>query len=64
MTSQETIGVVAVLDPLSSPFDRLACLATTVLGNHQDDAGLCAVCGSAWPCALVTLAEHNLAVLS
>lgn len=39
---------------------RLHRLATAVLGDHQDDHGLCAVCGCAWPCERVVLAEHNL----
>lgn len=43
--------------------ERLALLATTVLCDHVNDHNLCAVCGSAWPCERVVLAEHNLAVL-
>jgi hypothetical protein len=35
-------------------------LATVVLGQHQNDHDLCAVCGCAWPCERVLLAEHNL----
>lgn len=27
-----------------------------VLNDHADDAGLCAVCGSAWPCDTTLLA--------
>jgi hypothetical protein len=27
-----------------------------VLNDHADDAGLCAVCGSAWPCDTTQLA--------
>jgi hypothetical protein len=34
-------------------------LAAVVLGEHQNDRDLCAVCGCAWPCELVVLAEHN-----
>jgi hypothetical protein len=63
MTSQNETGAVLVLDPLPSLLDQLATLAATVLGEHRNDAGLCASCGSAWPCGLVVLAEHNLAVL-
>jgi hypothetical protein len=28
-----------------------------VLNEHADDAGLCAVCGSAWPCDNTLLAS-------
>lgn len=28
----------------------------TVLNDHADDAGLCAVCGAAWPCDTTLLA--------
>jgi hypothetical protein len=38
-------------------------LATSVINEHVNDQGLCAVCGSAWPCERAVLAEHNLAVL-
>jgi hypothetical protein len=41
---------------------QLLRLATTVIGEHVDEQGLCAVCGSAWPCEWAVLAEHNLAV--
>jgi hypothetical protein len=27
-----------------------------VLNDHTDDAGLCTVCGAAWPCTLTLLA--------
>jgi hypothetical protein len=43
---------------------QLLKLATTVIGEHVNDHGLCAVCGSAWPCERAVLAEHNLAVLT
>lgn len=39
---------------------ELARLATIVMNEHRDDHGLCTVCGSAWPCERVVLAEHNL----
>jgi hypothetical protein len=42
---------------------RLCAMATRVLNEHVNDHDLCAVCGSAWPCARVELAEHNLALL-
>jgi hypothetical protein len=44
--------------------DRLSALASTVMNTHGNDADLCAVCGSAWPCESVVLADHNLAVRS
>lgn len=40
--------------------DRAALLVLVegnhVLNEHVDDAGLCAVCGAAWPCELTMLA--------
>ena len=41
----------------------LRALATRVINDHVDDCGLCAVCGSAFPCELAVLAEHNLDLL-
>ncbi|MGH4021373.1 MAG: hypothetical protein ACRDT0_19520 [Pseudonocardiaceae bacterium] len=38
-------------------------LATDVLNKHTDEANLCVVCGSAWPCERVVLAEHNPAAI-
>jgi len=40
---------------------QLLALATSVMNEHVNDQGLCAVCGSAWPCERAVLAEHNLA---
>jgi hypothetical protein len=37
----------------------LTSLAVTVLNDHSNAAGLCAVCGCAWPCELVLRADHN-----
>lgn len=37
----------------------LSSLAITVLNNHVNAAGLCAVCMCTWPCELVLLADHN-----
>ncbi|MGH4011632.1 MAG: hypothetical protein ACRDTH_26290 [Pseudonocardiaceae bacterium] len=45
-------GVPAGLEALSS-------LAVTVLNAHANAAGLCAVCGCAWPCEVVVVADHN-----
>ncbi len=36
--------------------------AAVVLNEHTNDYGLCAVCGSAFPCERALLAEHNLAL--
>jgi hypothetical protein len=41
-------------------FAQLHQLAAMVLGEHQNDHGLCIVCGCAWPCERVVVAEHNL----
>lgn len=30
-----------------------------VLNEHVDDLGLCAVCGSAWPCQFTELAQFG-----
>jgi hypothetical protein len=38
-------------------------LATTVLNEHVNHEGLCALCGCAFPCDLAVLAEHNAALL-
>lgn len=43
--------------------DALSSVAITVLGEHSDVAGLCAACGSVWPCERAITAAHNLAVL-
>lgn len=51
------------LDDLVSEFIKLAELATRVMNEHTNDRDLCAVCGSAWPCERVVLAEHNLSIV-
>jgi hypothetical protein len=62
VSSQNPSGVSARLDPL--PYlERMALLATTVLTEHLNVAECCTVCGAAWPCDSVRLADHNLAVL-
>lgn len=48
---------------LQDDFDRLLQLASAVLNEHVNDTGLCAACGSTFPCGRALLAEHNLAVL-
>jgi hypothetical protein len=63
MTSRDSSTSTATLDCLPVLLDTLSSLAATVLGDHTDAAGLCAICGTAWPCERVTTAAHNLAVL-
>jgi hypothetical protein len=48
---------------LMPELEALMALASRVLNEHTNDRDLCAVCGSAWPCAQVATAEHNLAML-
>lgn len=55
-------GVYPV-DSLAEEIENLAQLASVVLNEHTDDNGLCAVCGSAFPCNSAVLAEHNVALL-
>ncbi len=43
---------------------QLLKLAARVINEHVNDRGLCAVCGSAWPCEQAVVAEHNLASFS
>jgi len=43
--------------------EQLSRLATLVLNEHVNDRGLCAVCGSSFPCESAVLAEHNVALL-
>ncbi len=50
------------VDGLTVAIERLAQLATVALNEHTNDYGLCAVCGSAFPCERAVLAEHNLAL--
>ncbi|WP_165036802.1 hypothetical protein [Candidatus Protofrankia californiensis] len=45
-----------------SEMDALYRLASVVINEHTDDHGLCAVCGSAFPCERAVLAENNLAL--
>lgn len=48
---------------LPPEMELLRAVATAVLNEHINDADLCAICGSTWPCERVLLADHNLAVL-
>lgn len=63
MTSRDAATVPALLDRLPDVLATVSTLATAVLDDHTNDAGLRAVCGSAWPCERATTAAHNLAVL-
>ncbi len=63
MTSRDASTGPVLLDRLPDVLATVSTLATAVLGDHTNDAGLCAVCGSAWPCERATTAAHNLAVL-
>jgi hypothetical protein len=48
-------------EPVPPELEAMIALATQAINDHTDNAGLCAVCGSAWPCERAMLAEHNLA---
>jgi len=67
MTVHHITGAVALATPTSGSLpdlDRLRALATTVLNEHLNDHGLCAVCvGEKFPCESAVLAEHNAALL-
>lgn len=63
MTSHKATEPIPVPDPLPVVLELMGALATSVLGEHTNEAGLCVVCGSAWPCERVVLAEHNLAMI-
>jgi len=60
------VGTDAGLYPIESiqaELENLARLATIVLNEHTNQAGLCAVCDTAFPCDPAILAEHNVALL-
>jgi hypothetical protein len=61
--SSQTVDTIVSADRRSDPLAILAAIASTVLTEHTTEAGVCVVCGSAWPCAQVILAEHNLALI-
>jgi hypothetical protein len=44
-----------------SKLAQLTSTATSVMNSHVNDQGLCAICGSAWPCERAIVAEHSLA---
>jgi hypothetical protein len=56
-------ATVAIPRAAHFPPELVCSIATTVLNEHVNDANLRAICGSAWPCERVLLADHNLTVL-
>lgn len=63
MTSRKATETTPMLITLPVTLERMGTLAASVLGEHTDDGGLCAICGSAWPCERVVLAASNLTVI-
>jgi hypothetical protein len=63
LSSHTTIDTIVSADRGSDLLATLAVIAATVLTEHTTEADVCVVCGSAWPCTQVVLAEHNLALL-
>ena len=55
--------MIRIHDPLLIALELMRTLATSVLGEHTDQAGLCVVYGSTCPCERVVVATHNLAVI-
>jgi len=56
--------VAVQVESCDTDVDKLRALATRTINEHQDERGLCVICGSAWPCEFVVLADHNLAFTS
>jgi hypothetical protein len=59
------VGTAEGLYPIESiqaELEHLAQLAGTVLSEHVNREGLCALCDRAFPCDAVALAEHNVAL--
>jgi hypothetical protein len=50
------------METAESKLTKLHALATIVFDEHQNNSDLCAICGTAWPCERVVLADHNFAV--
>ena len=63
-TRDNGTGMIPIRDPLLVVLELMQASAIRVLNEHSDEAGLCAVCGSVWPCEPVVLATHNLADLT
>jgi hypothetical protein len=49
-------------DLVAGELTKLSLLATTVMNEHIKDHDLCLICGCAWPCDRVVLAERNLEI--
>jgi hypothetical protein len=64
VNGQNGPGVTPILDRASTTLAQLSALATKVLNEHTHDHGLCAICGSAWPCKRVKVAAHNAELTS
>ena len=41
--------------------EALSSFAVTVLNEHTNNTGLCAICECVWLCERVVLVDHNLA---
>ena len=55
--------MITLLDTyIDTQIEQLAHLASSVINEHVNQGGVCAVCGCAFPCDRAVLAEHNLAV--
>ncbi|MGH3696964.1 MAG: hypothetical protein ACRDRX_23795 [Pseudonocardiaceae bacterium] len=63
MQRPPALAIVSEMDYFPPELERLCSRAALVLNEHVNHVDLCAVCGSAWLCERVQLAEHNLAVL-
>lgn len=63
MTSHHAPGMIHIRGPLLMVLELIRRLATSVLGEHSDDAGVCTMCGEIWPCENVVLAASNLSVI-
>jgi hypothetical protein len=50
-------------DRLPPPLERLLKTAQQEIDRHVNDCGLCAVCGSAFPCDRATLADLALSAM-
>ncbi len=56
--------IVMTTEPCAVELRKLRQLATKTINEHTNDKNLCAICGSAWPCERVALADHNLDLAS
>jgi hypothetical protein len=52
-----------LIDLSTCELEKLIGLAIMVLNEHENDHGLCVICGCAWPCERGVLAAQNLAVV-